>query len=147
LKEKYHKNRSLLAILAFSLLLVLIVPKIHFSAADDELLPNFVLIYDQPWLYQNASILDLGHRQELLSDLSTANCKYVVVFIGYWDATDPTNPLIYPTSGAASGAQNYVRAPTFYQDLITQLHGIGIQVLCWIEDGVGEMDINPSNTQ
>ena len=146
LKENFPKNLRLPIILAFSLILVLIVPKIHFSVAD-ELLPNFILIYDQPWLYQNRNILNLEYRQELLSDLSAANCKYVVVFIGYWDATDPTNPLILPTIGYPSGPQNYVRTPAFYQELITQLHDINIQVLCWLEDGIGEMDISPSNTQ
>ncbi len=146
LKGKLYKSRKLLAILAFSLILILLVPRIHFSAADEKS-PNFVLIYDQPWLYQNRNILDIEYRQELLGNLSAANCKYVVVFIGYWDATDPTNPLIYPKSGAQSGAQNYVRTPEFYQELITQLHNINIQVLCWLEDGIGEMDISPSNTQ
>ena len=144
LKGKLYKNQKFLAILAFSLILVLIVPKIHFSVAK-ELSPNFVLIYDQPWLYQNKNILDIKHRQELLSDLSTANCKYVVVFIGYWDATDPVNPLVFPTLGGPSGPQNYVRTPAFYQELITQLHQISIQVFCWIEDGVGLMDISPAN--
>jgi hypothetical protein len=143
-RNKFYKNQRLLLLLAFSLILVLIVPKIHFSVAD-EVLPNFVLIYDQPWLYQNTNILDVGHRQKLISDLSTANCKYAVVFIGYWDATDPTNPLISPTLGALSGPQNYVRTPIFYQELIAQLHEIGIKVFCWIEDGVGLMDISPAN--
>jgi hypothetical protein len=142
-RNKFYKNKNLV-ILAFSLILVLIVPKIHFSVAD-EILPNFVLIYDQPWLYQNTNILNIEHRQNLLNDLSIANCKYVVVFIGYWNATDPANPLISPTPGAPSGPQNYVRTPTFYQELITQLRQIGIQVFCWIEDGVGLMDISPAN--
>ena len=143
-KNEFYKNKKLLVILAFSLILVLIVPKIHFSVAD-EILPNFVLIYDQPWLYQNTNILNIEHRQNLLNDLSIANCKYVVVFIGYWNATDPANPLISPTPGAPSGPQNYVRTPTFYQELIAQLRQIGIQVFCWIEDGVGLMDISPAN--
>jgi len=112
-RKKFYKNKKFLVILAFSLILVLIVPKIYFSVAD-EVLPNFVLIYDQPWLYQNSNILNIEYRQKLLSDLATANCKYVVVFIGYWNATD-------------------------------QLHQIGIQVFCWIEDGFGLMDISPAN--
>jgi len=144
LRGIFCKNQKLMVIFAFSLILFLIVPKIHFSVAD-KLLPNFVLIYDQPWLYQNRNILDTAYRQDLLSILSTANCKNVVVFIGYWDATDPANPLIFPTLGAHSGPQNYIRTPAFYQELIAQLHQIGLQVFCWVEDGVGLMDISPAN--
>jgi hypothetical protein len=143
---KSYKRRKLLTILSFSLILVLMVPTVHFSVADATP-PNFVLIYDQPWLYQKRNILDVEYRQKLLSDLSAANCKYAVVFIGYWDATNPASPQIYPTSGVQSGPQNYVRNPAFYQELITQLHNINIQVLCWLEDGIGEMDISPLNTQ
>jgi len=97
--------------------------------------PNAMLIYDQPWLYTNQNIL--GNMPKVISDLSRANCKFAIIFVGYYNATDPTHPTVA-----------WVRSAAFYQNVISQLHAIGVKAIAWIEDGGGgTMDIRPANWQ
>lgn len=111
-------------------------------------LPNFILLQDQNIWYtgsNKAFILDQKYREQLLRDLSHMNIQYVVVFVGFWDATNPSAPTIWHYSPSAL-VHDWVRTPAYYQEFIAQCHVLGIKVLCWIEDSsVGTMDISPAN--
>ena len=118
-------------------------------------LPNFILLQDCPWITATGApatmrnVLNQECREKLLRDLSYCNAKYVVVFGGYWDATDPAHPFVWhPHPITQEITPGLVRTAAYYQEFIAQCHALGIKVLVWLEDGGrGLMDISFANTR
>lgn len=102
-------------------------------------MPNAMLIYDQSWLAMNQNILS-ANLPKVIRDLSYANCQFAIIFVGYWNSTDSTHPTI-----------SWIHDAAFYQNVINQLHAIGVKAIAWVEDdGWGvttQMDIRPANRQ
>jgi hypothetical protein len=104
------------------------------TASTSPSAANMICIYDQPWLYQNRNILSTN-LAGVINTLKTANFQYVILFIGYWNAANPKAPTI-----------GWFHDATFYKNVISQFHSIGMKVLAWIEnDGTTLMDTSPAN--
>lgn len=99
---------------------------------------NSFIIYDQPWVYMQKSVLSTG-LDKMIADLTTSKARQTAIFVGYWNAVIPTAPV--PV---------YFRTEAFYKPIINKLHAINNVVYAWIEDGgtnpaYGTMNISASN--
>jgi hypothetical protein len=74
--------------------------------------------------------------QGVVNRLGQNNINYAFVFVGYWDATIPTNPTV-----------GYQHSAAFYANVIDAFHEANIKVLAWIESYIGMMDLRAYNRQ
>jgi hypothetical protein len=87
------------------------------------------------WPRMNPFILT-RNLTKVVNDLAHDNIQFAMIFVGYWDATDPTHPTV-----------PWFHDVAFYQNVIDQLHAVGVKAIAWIENSVGTMDISATNRQ
>jgi hypothetical protein len=102
---------------------------------------NAVWIQDAAWSYFPTSKRNIlsTNLTGLVSDCANNDIEFAFVFVGYWNATNPSAPTV-----------GYQHSDTFYANVISAFHAVNIKVFAWVETDeppVGTMDITASNRQ
>jgi len=106
------------------------VPGLHYAE-------NAVWVQDASWSGMLTPNILTNNLTRVVSELSQNNIKYAFIFVGYWNATTPSNPVV-----------PYQHSDAFYANVINAFHSVNVKAIAWIEDGGGgTMDITQSNRQ